>query len=107
MNEPSTFWLVVLGLLTGWLLTRILIRWSREARDWRSFPSGRSGQGFDTSAIAKRIRKVREHPLEYSSAHAFDRTYREAFLASTRRVIRQLPFFRHEPSETTHPPAKA
>jgi hypothetical protein len=57
------------------------------------------GKAFDASAIAPRIRQVRQDPLQVVQARGHPSPDRTRLLAAARRIIAGLPFFGRDRSE--------
>jgi len=98
MLESFTFWLVVLAVLTAylcasvWLRHRAVVR-AQKAR-LREIEREYPARAFDTSALAPRIRRVRQD-YSASSHRSSSRFHHHAeMVAAARRLVTSLAYFR-------------
>jgi hypothetical protein len=94
-----TFRLSVLAVLVAYLCVSVGLRWRAEETKRRSRESQSPGTAFDVSAIAPKIRRVRQDPLAALRARPDYTFHRIRLIAMARRMITQLSFFHRESSE--------
>ena len=97
-----------LGTLVLFLCASVGLRtwlaWRAQDREWRLRWGNWKGKGFDASAIAGEIQKVKEQPLAALWARRHPGFYRQELVAAARRWISQLSFF-HD-AKADHEPRK-
>jgi len=99
MLESFTFWLSIVAVLLAYLCVSVGLRWRSEEADRRSRETHWPGKAFDVSAIAPRIRRVRQDPLQVLQARGHPSASQTRLLAVARRLIAGLPFFDRNRSE--------
>ena len=98
MLASFTFWLVVLAVLIAYLCVSVWLRHraverAEEARSRaleRQFP----GRAFDASVIAPQIRRVRHDHEALAHERLRPALYRAGLLATVRRIVTNLSYFR-------------
>lgn len=94
------FWVIVLAILVAYLGTSIFQRERTKEIQRRERERQRPGNAFDVSAIAPQIEHVRGNHLSAIRPPRHDGAYRTGLIATARRMVSQLSFFRNE----THTP---
>jgi uncharacterized membrane protein YgaE (UPF0421/DUF939 family) len=96
--QTLTFWLIIVGVLTGYLFASVALRLRKALRDReKKF----TGKAFDVSTIAPQIERVREdYVARVAHSHSASVSYRTRMFRAAQRLISSLSYFRH--SEKGH-----
>jgi len=103
MIVSFTFWVVVLGVLIVYLCASVWLRHRAEERAeesrLRALARELPARGFDTSAIAPQIRRVRQDYAVLAHQRLRPTHCRAAFSAAARRLITSFSYFRRPRQE--------
>ena len=103
MSPREIILLSVLGLFVGWLYWqhyRTVHRRRTAERQW-------TGRALDVTSLGSRIERLRENYEAEVHSRSHDWMYREGLVASARRVLARLAFFRTRPAPASDHPSGA
>jgi hypothetical protein len=99
MTGSPTIWLGILAALSAYLCVSIGLRVRAEATRRRARERQSAGTAFDVSVIAPHIQRLRQDHLAASRPQQHFSFYRVSLIAAARRVVADLPYFRHARSD--------
>ena len=103
MSPREIILLSVLGLFVGWLYWqhyRTVRRRRTAERQW-------AGPALDVTSLGSRIEQLRENYVAEVHSRSCDWMYREGLVASARRALARLAFFRKQPASASDHPGGA
>ncbi|HXR06783.1 MAG TPA: hypothetical protein VN765_05605 [Candidatus Acidoferrum sp.] len=99
MFQSYTFRLIALAALIAYLCMSVGQRLRAEEARRRERERQVPGTAFDASAIASQIGRLRQDHLAAVHSHPQHARCRTAMIATVRRLVTNLAYFRHERSE--------
>ena len=99
MLDSFTFWLTILAVLIAYLCVSVWFR--RRARDARrrAREAQFTGTAFEVSVIAPQIKQLRQDHLTAARSRSHHSSYRTGLIATARRMVTGLSYFRRATPE--------
>ena len=99
MLDSFTFWLIVLAVLIAYLCVSVGLRLRAEGARRRAIEEQFAGNAFNASLIAPQIKQLRQDYLAAVRSGPRHSFYRTGLMATARRKVTGLSYFRRATPE--------